>query len=88
MCYIALDMCLTVLQVLALEGGIRFFGDIAGGVDTGIDVSLLCLSVKVEAFIGEFRIHMRYNRRCIDMLGKCLHQLLHYSSPLQRPVAI
>ena len=49
-------MCLTVLQVLTLEGVIRFFGDIAGGVDTGIDVSFLWLTVlgvKVEAFIGE-----------------------------------
>ena len=46
-------MCLTVLQVLTLEGVIRFFGDIAGGVDTGIDMSLLSLTalgVKVEAF--------------------------------------
>ena len=56
---------------------IRFFGDIAGGVDTGIDVSLLSLTalgVKVEAFWVnilvkpyEFRIHISYNRRCIDI---------------------
>ena len=58
---IVLDMCLTILQVLYI--GILgrrysiFFADIAGGVDTGIDVSLLCftvLGVKVEAFIGEY----------------------------------
>ena len=58
-------MCLTVLQVFTLKGVIRFFGDIAGGVDTGIDVSflyLMVLGVKVEAFNGEFRIHIRYNR--------------------------
>ena len=47
-----------------------------------------CSACQGRGFISELRIHMRYNRRCIDMLGKCLHQLLHHSSPLQHPVAI